>query len=491
MIATERSDDFSVKFVTVKSVRGGVPDSMGNNALIKANFKAAPGHEQNMSSGAVPDQSLGLRHILRVDGVGEYMRGLLFLTDGSAEIKIDEGRITDRIKNDPLSYTEVFDLDGPLLTWKIKGLLIPDASVVVVKPSNASVVSRSGNGTPKAALGTNGAGSDVPKATESSADRLPTVVIKSTASLATGDTQTAVLTPSRAGENVVAKVVRVPIRRIKRFDGQPRRHFRKKSLLELGQSLIDEGQQQPITVVKIDGDPDFDYELVNGERRWRAAHLVALDELDCIVKDRSEIPDRIAQHRKSIVANLGGEQLSKDDTIEAVLEQRRAGASAEELGRMFKKSAAWARNYLSVENLITLVRRRLDPTLPKEEQIAMDLAILIAKAPQRRQEEIFNQVWAERGSKLRILKARSLVSEFMSERGRSKHANYRRDIERVIPAIIGNVLQLQAIPARIYPILIENNPPAAVKEMRQHIADSIKGLQELDAKIQAAQGKAY
>lgn len=63
---------------------------------------------------------------------------------------------------------------------------------------------------------------------------------------------------------------------------QPRRHINEDSLKELAQSIRSQGVVQPITVRPIDQGQH--YELVAGERRWRAAQIAQLDSIPAIVR---------------------------------------------------------------------------------------------------------------------------------------------------------------------------------------------------------------
>jgi len=60
---------------------------------------------------------------------------------------------------------------------------------------------------------------------------------------------------------------------------QPRKHFDESELLAIGENMKAIGQQVPIIVYPVNGK----YRLAEGERRWRAAHLVDLNELDATV----------------------------------------------------------------------------------------------------------------------------------------------------------------------------------------------------------------
>ncbi|MFT6887844.1 MAG: ParB family chromosome partitioning protein [Paracoccaceae bacterium] len=80
---------------------------------------------------------------------------------------------------------------------------------------------------------------------------------------------------------------RVPIELIRPNPDQPRRSFAEEDLVELAASIREKGVIQPLVVRKDPGKPGA-YQIVAGERRWRAAQLVQLHELPVVVRDFSD-----------------------------------------------------------------------------------------------------------------------------------------------------------------------------------------------------------
>lgn len=64
--------------------------------------------------------------------------------------------------------------------------------------------------------------------------------------------------------------------------GQPRKHFDKEALQQLADSIGEHGVIQPIIVRSM---PDGSYQIVAGERRWRAAKMAGLSEIPVVVRD--------------------------------------------------------------------------------------------------------------------------------------------------------------------------------------------------------------
>jgi len=81
------------------------------------------------------------------------------------------------------------------------------------------------------------------------------------------------------------KLSNIPCKNIYPNPNQPRKNFDEASLYELAASIKEHGILQPITVRKKEDDR---YEIVAGERRYRAAMLIGLKEIPCIVRSFSD-----------------------------------------------------------------------------------------------------------------------------------------------------------------------------------------------------------
>jgi ParB family chromosome partitioning protein len=81
--------------------------------------------------------------------------------------------------------------------------------------------------------------------------------------------------------------MRVPLERLEPNPDQPRRTFEPEALEELAASIREKGVIQPLIVRKHPSKPDH-YEIVAGERRWRASQIAQLHELPVVVRDFSD-----------------------------------------------------------------------------------------------------------------------------------------------------------------------------------------------------------
>ncbi len=148
----------------------------------------------------------------------------------------------------------------------------------------------------------------------------------------------------------------IPIELIRPGAFQPRRRFAEPEIEALAQSIREKGILQPLLVRPVAGEEAV-FELVAGERRWRAAQRVGLHEVPAVIRALSDGEAL----EVALVENLQREDLSALEEAEAynrlVGELGRTQASvAEAVG----KSRSHVANTLRLLSLPEAVRRRLD-----------------------------------------------------------------------------------------------------------------------------------
>jgi ParB family chromosome partitioning protein len=105
-----------------------------------------------------------------------------------------------------------------------------------------------------------------------------------------------------SGKDNVSRETLVPIHEIEPNKSQPRKKFDEEALQELAESIKQYGVIQPLIVQK----RDRYYEIIAGERRWRAARLAGLKEVPVIIKDYS--PQEIVEI--ALIENIQREDLN-------------------------------------------------------------------------------------------------------------------------------------------------------------------------------------
>jgi ParB family transcriptional regulator, chromosome partitioning protein len=105
----------------------------------------------------------------------------------------------------------------------------------------------------------------------------------------------------------------IPITQIKLPTSQPRRYFDPQKLEELSRSIKELGILEPLLVRPLSGG---DYELVAGERRYRAASMAGLTEVPVVVR----VMDDAITYQVRLVENLQREDLNPLEETEGILE---------------------------------------------------------------------------------------------------------------------------------------------------------------------------
>jgi len=134
---------------------------------------------------------------------------------------------------------------------------------------------------------------------------------------------------------------------------QPRREFSEASLADLAQSIREKGIVQPIVVVRR-GDR---FEIVAGERRWRAARLAGLERVPVSVRDRSSDRDLL---EAALVENVQREDLNVLEAAEAYARLREEfGLTQEKIADRVGKDRTSIANTLRILKLSSNVRERI------------------------------------------------------------------------------------------------------------------------------------
>lgn len=156
--------------------------------------------------------------------------------------------------------------------------------------------------------------------------------------------------PAAAGE----RLVRLPVEHIERGRYQPRRHIGEEELAALADSIRAQGVVQPIVVRSVG---DARYELIAGERRWRASQLAGLHEIPAIVRD---IADDAAA-AVALIENIQRQDLNAMEEADA-LERltREFGLTHEQVARAVGRSRVAVSNLLRLRQLTPRVRELLE-----------------------------------------------------------------------------------------------------------------------------------
>ena len=183
---------------------------------------------------------------------------------------------------------------------------------------------------------------------------------------------------SRSDSAAASGVRSIEVARIRPNPSQPRQVFADAALEELAASITERGVLQPIIVRAVEGG----FELVAGERRWRAAQKAQLHEIPAIIREF----DEESSAEVALIENIQREDLNAIEEAEAYKQLiSRYGHSQEVVGKLVGKSRSHVANLLRLLDLPEPVRQML-----LRGDISMGHARAIATAPDP--EDLANQI---------------------------------------------------------------------------------------------------
>ncbi len=194
------------------------------------------------------------------------------------------------------------------------------------------------------------------------------------------------------------------IEEIRPHRSQPRKHFDESKLLELAETIKEKGILDPLMVRRIDGG----YELIAGERRWRAAQKAGLKEVPVILRkaDDREVLEI------SLIENLQREDLNPVEEAEGFRDLiEKFDISHEEASRRIGKDRTTITNALRllklsseiknhlIQNRITAGHARALLSLESREKQKELCSLIIEKGLSVREAEAWAKRWSERPKK--------------------------------------------------------------------------------------------
>jgi len=257
----------------------------------------------------------------------------------------------------------------------------------------------------------------------------------------------------------------VPVDLLRRGKYQPRIDMREDSLTELAESIKAQGVVQPIVVRPVPnlGDGETQYEIVAGERRWRAAQMAGLATIPAVVRD---IPDESAV-AVALIENIQRENLNPLE------EARSLHRLIEEFGLTHADAAdAVGRSRATVTNLLRLLELPR-PVREMVERRELDMgharALLGVESPElaiRLAEQARKQQWSVRATEDAVRKHAAPSSGTKSGKAAAHGAtdpNVRR-LEADLAETLGAAVS------------IEHGPKGGRVVIRYHGLEELEGI---------------
>ena len=194
-------------------------------------------------------------------------------------------------------------------------------------------------------------------------------------SLLSSTRQAQTTTPEAEG-NLPSKI---QVHKIKRNRHQPRKVFKEDEIKQLAESIRENGQIAPIVVRKIDDN----YELIVGERRWRATQLLKKETINAVVIEADEKTSAVL----SIVENVQREDLNSMEEAESLDRLiKEFDMSHEDVAKYISKSRTHVTNIIRLNDLSDFVKEQL-----RENNISMGHARAVITLSNDEQSKIIRE----------------------------------------------------------------------------------------------------
>lgn len=214
----------------------------------------------------------------------------------------------------------------------------------------------------------------------------------------------------------------IPIDKLIANEGQPRKVFDKKALQSLSDSIREKGILQPIIARRLSQD---EFEIIAGERRWRAAQSAGLHEVPVILK---RVDDQNTLEL-ALIENIQREDLNSIEEAEAyrfLIDEY--GLTQEELGRRVGKDRASVSNTMRLLNLGPLVREMVSDSRLSKGQAKL----LVTITDKELQLEIAEKIVSEQMS---VRAAEKFIAKTMKR----ESTKVEEPVDRTSLALIKNV----------------------------------------------------
>ncbi len=264
------------------------------------------------------------------------------------------------------------------------------------------------------------------------------------------------------------QVVQIPIDQITPSPFQPRKYFEERSLRELAQTIKKKnGVVQPVTVRPL---PGKKYQLVVGERRWRAAKVAGLRSISAIIR---KLSDNEAAEESSI-ENLQREDLTPSEEGQATKNMIDLGLRLEEVAERIGKSTSYLQARLDLLELPKEVQ-----TLVDHNKITMAHAEVLKDLPNV--SDLKEAAKMATHQKLTAAQLKARTQHKLAQRAASppRVSTYgSKDLSREIISLHANLERLE-----LDPEMTEVNRRSLAKQ----IGSLIKSLEKVQQRVVSAQ----
>lgn len=229
-------------------------------------------------------------------------------------------------------------------------------------------------------------------------------------------------------DKAVSELRQIKISKIVRDESQPRKTFDEEALKSLSESIKEYGVLQPIVVVaKDDG-----FQIVAGERRWRASKMAELDTIPALVRTLSGIK----KLETAIIENVQREDLNAMEFATALAKMRdQFNLSVSEIAKKIGKSMSMVSNHLKLFSLPEYAKKAVAEDKMSEAHARQILAL---EGDEEAQKTLFNGIiksgWSVRQAEQFVI---AYKKGGKSTRSAAKVVKQENDFTKAMSSLIG------------------------------------------------------
>lgn len=195
------------------------------------------------------------------------------------------------------------------------------------------------------------------------------------------------------------------------FKNQSRKSFDQQSLMELAQTIKTHGIRQPLTVLPSE-EEEGKYEIVSGERRWRAAQIISLKKLPCIILQDKNVAEEIA-----LIENVQRKNLHPLELMQGLknLLDKKICKNHQEIADKIGIARSVVVETLKLGKLPSSTQKMLLEKKIKSREVLRQLV----KEPQQNHSQIINNEYQEKKKKIftrkKTIKKNKIISIYLQE----------------------------------------------------------------------------
>jgi len=286
---------------------------------------------------------------------------------------------------------------------------------------------------------------------------------------------------------IVGEILEIKTRLVRPFPNQPRKYFNKQEMLGLMDSIAEIGQQTPIVVMELNPPEDnYEFELIDGERRLRACTLLKKETILAIIK---KVDSEESQFMYAIAANfcrVGHTHLEIAAALEKIIGSSTAkglnqAGAIKKMARVVGKSEGWVRLYLSLLRLNETVKQHL-----LNKKISLQTAVALANQKDEYQTKFSNYIVE---NSLNHFQALAYIRNQASGETRGEHGRERHPFDDfeifenfLKKVIIGTEMILDMKKTKVEKIF-KTTPGKKANNYLFMLRDAIKNLQDAERTI--------